>query len=93
MARCEACGNDYDTPLEIHQAGELRIFDCFECAIQAMAPACKHCGCKIIGHDVQAGQDIFCCANCARAGGVSSLADRVRSLPSGVLPAGEAAED
>jgi hypothetical protein len=93
MARCEVCGNEYDKPLEIHQNGEFRVFDCFECAIQALAPTCQHCGCKVIGHGVQAGQEIFCCANCARAAGVHSLADRTGSAPTGVFFAKEIAED
>src|SRR5919109_117638 len=50
MARCETCGNEYDKAFEITAAGESHIFDSFECAIQAMAPECAHCGCKVIGH-------------------------------------------
>jgi Rieske Fe-S protein len=30
-----------------------------------MAPVCEHCGCRIIGHGVQAGGRFFCCAHCA----------------------------
>jgi hypothetical protein len=32
-----------------------------------MAPVCEHCGCKVIGHGVQADGQFFCCAHCARA--------------------------
>jgi hypothetical protein len=40
-------------------------FDSFECAIHAMAPTCSHCGCKIVGHGVEAGGAVFYCAHCA----------------------------
>jgi hypothetical protein len=93
MAQCEVCGNEYDRLLEIHHGGAVRVFDCFECAIQAMAPVCRHCGCRVIGHGVQAGQDIYCCANCARAAGVTSLADRIHSMPSGLYFAEMGSED
>jgi hypothetical protein len=43
------------------------VFDSFECAIHAMAPVCEHCGCKIVGHGVQAGGRFFCCAHCANS--------------------------
>jgi hypothetical protein len=32
-----------------------------------MAPVCEHCGCKIVGHGVQAGGRFFCCAHCANS--------------------------
>jgi hypothetical protein len=46
-------------------------FDSFECALHAMAPTCAHCGCRIVGHGVEApGGRCFCCAHCAEAAGV-----------------------
>jgi hypothetical protein len=45
-------------------------FDSFECAIQKMAPVCVHCRCRIIGHGVEHGDRIFCCAHCAEMAGV-----------------------
>jgi hypothetical protein len=30
----------------------LYTFDCFECAIQALAPTCAHCQSRVIGHGV-----------------------------------------
>jgi len=54
MARCEQCGNDYDKSFEVTIGGRTMIFDSFECAIQALAPTCPHCGCRIIGHGVSA---------------------------------------
>ncbi len=77
MARCEACGNDYDKAFQITKAGRSYMFDSFECAIQVLAPQCAHCGCRIIGHGVEAGDTIFCCAHCAAQKGASQARDRV----------------
>jgi hypothetical protein len=35
-------------------AGARHVFDSFECAIHKMAAVCEHCGCRIIGHGVEA---------------------------------------
>lgn len=77
MAACEVCGNDYDRAFEVVMAGESHVFDSFECAIHALAPRCEHCGCRIVGHGVQAGNSIYCCAHCAERSGVTGLEDRV----------------
>ena len=74
--QCEVCGNDYDKPLEIVVNGISHYFDSFECAIQALAPECDHCGCKIIGHGVEAADKFFCCASCAHHEGVMAVHDR-----------------
>jgi hypothetical protein len=65
--------------MEITLRGEKHTFDCFECAIQALAPACEHCGCRIIGHGLEARGKMFCCANCATHGGVKGMKDRMES--------------
>lgn len=49
MAKCEVCGNEYDKSFEVIAAGARHIFDSFECAIQAMAPVCEDCNCRVIG--------------------------------------------
>ncbi|MDB6125833.1 MAG: hypothetical protein JWQ71_4826 [Pedosphaera sp.] len=77
MAQCEVCGNDYDKSLEIVVNGISHYFDSFECAIHALAPTCEHCGCKIIGHGVEAGGTYFCCAHCAAQEGVIGVHDHV----------------
>lgn len=77
MRMCETCGNQYDKCIEILVNGISHYFDSFECAIHALAPTCKHCGCRIIGHGVEAGGVIFCCAHCASHEGVQSIRDRV----------------
>lgn len=83
MAQCEVCGNDYDKSFEVTLAGATHIFDCFECAIQALAPACQHCGCRIIGHGVEANGLLYCCANCARKEGERDLKDRADLVEAG----------
>ena len=77
MARCEVCGNDYDKAFQVKVGRKTRVFDSFECAIHALAQLCKHCGCKIIGHGVEAKGKLFCCANCASKEGVFGIVDRV----------------
>ena len=77
MARCEVCGNDYDKTLSVSVAGgAAHTFDSFECAIQALAPTCAHCGCRVIGHGVEAAGKVYCCANCARMSGEKGMRDR-----------------
>ena len=76
MATCEVCGNEYDKVLEVTQDGESHVFDSFECAIQALAPVCGHCGVKVVGHGIEADGRVFCCAHCAGEEGVSGVADR-----------------
>jgi hypothetical protein len=77
MATCDVCGNDYDKAFDVTMNGVTRTFDCFECAIHAMAPTCAHCGCKVIGHGVEQDDTVYCCAHCATEAGVHGLADRV----------------
>jgi hypothetical protein len=76
MARCETCGNDYDKAFEITLAGQSHLFDSFECAIHLLAPECAHCGCKVIGHGIEANGVFYCCARCANREGVREVADR-----------------
>lgn len=76
MATCENCGNEYDTTFKIIAQDGEHVFDCFECAINALAPQCTHCQTKIIGHGVQVDDEVFCCASCARAEGRKMVTDR-----------------
>lgn len=76
MAKCEVCGNDYDKSFQVTANGTSHTFDSFECAMHALAPVCNHCGCRIVGHGVEANGSMYCCAHCARESGVSALADR-----------------
>ena len=76
MAKCEVCGNDYDKAFQIVRSGRTHTFDSFECAIHALAPTCAHCGCRILGHGMEANGTFYCCAHCAGRAGVIGLDDR-----------------
>ena len=76
MTKCDVCGNAYDKPLHITQSGRTMTFDSFECAIQAMAPHCGHCRCRIIGHGIESEGAMYCCAHCAKMMGVTDVRDR-----------------
>lgn len=76
MARCDTCGNEYDKAFTIEMEGRRGTFDSFECAIEAMAPRCAHCNCRIIGHGVETAGSIYCCAHCAAERGATELKDR-----------------
>jgi Rieske Fe-S protein len=77
VAKCDVCGNDYDKSFTVTMRDRTGTFDSFECAIHALAPTCSHCGCRIIGHGMEAGGRFFCCASCASMSGVKGLDDRV----------------
>ena len=75
--KCEVCGNDYDQALTITVGDESHVFDCFECAVEKLAPRCSTCETPIIGHGLQASASLYCCAHCAKADGVSGFVDRL----------------
>ena len=83
MARCEVCGNDYYLSFEVVAAGKRHVFDSFECAIQKLAPICDHCGCRIVGHGIEANGTFYCCAHCARHAGVEAAVDHVHATSAG----------
>ena len=87
MARCEVCGNDYYLSFEVITAGNRHTFDSFECAIHKLAPVCAHCGCKVIGHGIEAKENYFCCASCAKSAGVVGVVDHVWGQERGGSPA------
>ncbi len=76
MGTCDTCGNEYDKTFTITRGDETGTFDSFECAVHAMAATCAHCGCRILGHGVEVGDAIYCCASCARHTGSQDVADR-----------------
>ena len=57
--------------------GDTFYFDCFECAISALAPRCACCSGRIVGHGIEADGNFFCCAHCARRMGVGAAHDRI----------------
>jgi hypothetical protein len=76
MSTCEVCGNSYDKAFEVRYGDAAHVFDSFECAIHRLAPTCGHCGCRIIGHGVEAEGAMYCCAHCARESTSAQLVDR-----------------
>lgn len=76
MPRCDTCGNDYDKAFEVRIGEQTYTFDCFECAAHKLAPTCRHCGCRVLGHGVEEHGSIFCGASCAREMGRTDLRDR-----------------
>lgn len=76
MPKCETCGNEYDKAFEVVMNGGRHVFDSFECAIEAVAPRCDACHCRIIGHGVESRQGVYCCAHCAEQAGVTGIQDR-----------------
>lgn len=76
MARCDLCGNDYDKAFRLTIGEKSYTFDSFECAIEKVAPRCAHCGCRIIGHGMEKGTEMYCCAHCASDAGVPEMRDR-----------------
>jgi hypothetical protein len=77
---CEVCGNEYDKCIEVVFDGRTHVFDCFECAVHALAPRCDHCGCKVIGHGTEVRGKVYCCAHCGNMAGAAGLVDRVDGL-------------
>lgn len=77
MAKCDVCGNDYHLSFQVIAEGQTHTFDSFECAIHKLAPECAHCGCRIVGHGIEASGTFYCCAHCARDHGVKGVADHV----------------
>lgn len=76
MMQCETCGNEYDKAFELTLDGKTHVFDSFECAIEAVAPRCAHCHCRVIGHGVEEQGSIYCCARCAKSAGRTAVTDR-----------------
>ena len=76
MAKCDACGNDYDKSFEVKKGARTYTFDSFECAIHLLAPTCEHCSVRIVGHGLEKDGRMFCCDHCAEPEGVTELRDR-----------------
>jgi hypothetical protein len=80
MNKCEVCGNSYDHTMTVIVHGEHHNYDCFECAIHALAPKCQSCGCRIIGHGHVADGSLFCSAHCGHMAGHLGLVDNLQRV-------------
>jgi len=76
MSKCDVCGNEYELAFKVstHDGQEFN-FDSLECAAMRIAPECAHCGCRVLGHGIQADAQVYCCAHCARESGVEGAQD------------------
>ena len=85
MAKCDVCGNEYEQSFQVTtHKGTTHTFDSFECAVHKLAPLCAHCGCRIIGHGIEANKTYYCCGHCAHESGAKSIvdnADHARGSP------------
>lgn len=85
MGVCDVCGNQYDKMMKINVDGSEKKFDCFECAIHALAPKCEHCQVRILGHGLEENGQFYCCASCARMSGHPKFIDRIQENTSSSL--------
>jgi hypothetical protein len=61
MAICDTCANEYDKAFTVTRAdGHTATFDSIECARSDWRRR-AHCGCRILGHGVEADDKIYCC--------------------------------
>jgi hypothetical protein len=81
MGICDVCGNEYAATFQVIAGDDTFTFDSFECAIHRLAPVCRHCGCRVIGHGVEADGEVYCCAHCAHHDGNTSLVDNSANAP------------
>jgi hypothetical protein len=87
MGTCEVCGNTYAKAFQVTLSdGSCRVFDSLECAIQSIAPRCKHCGCPVVGHGLEDSGVTFCCAHCMR----QASSDAVDQASMASFPASDA---
>jgi hypothetical protein len=81
MPRCDTCGNDYARAFRVIAADGRRFsFDSLECAAYKLAPSCAHCGCRVLGHGIEDGSSVYCCAHCARGSGAADAVDNTTRM-------------
>ena len=77
VPRCDMCGNQDERCFTVTLGSDPSVtytFDCFECAIQRLAPVCVRCRCRVVGHvaevELPTGEVVHCCAFCGRWGDI-----------------------
>ena len=81
MGVCEVCGNHYEDTFRIVSHNKTHEFDCFQCAIQSLAPVCASCSCRIIGQGVEDKGFIYCGTHCQRMAGRSLFSEEMNFMP------------
>lgn len=76
MGTRDMCGNEYRNTFTLSRAGETKTFDGFECAIHMSAPTCSHCGCRVLGHAVEAPGAMYRGSHRAREASHAPASDR-----------------
>lgn len=80
MAECYQCGNNYEKSFEVKLSdGSSYQFDCFQCAVTALAPRCDQCDCIMTGPGLETlSGKFYCCDHCAEVSGVKP--ENIRSM-------------
>ena len=71
--KCDVCGTDHDRAFQVTMRGETYTFDSFECAIHMLADECACCGCRVLGHGIEADGMLYCCTHCALENRLSEM--------------------
>lgn len=63
---CRKCGQAAEIPVTVQVGdGSEYTFDCFDCAVETLAPRCPECGRVYSGRPVAFGEHRFCSSRCA----------------------------
>ncbi len=64
---CRKCGRASEVPVTVQfDSGPQYTFDCFDCAVETLAPRCPECGRVYLGRPVPFGDQHFCSTECAQ---------------------------
>lgn len=64
---CDHCGCECIFELEVRLAGQVFHFDCFDCAIDRLAPVCQRCGRKFTEPALQGDAgELYCSLACRK---------------------------
>lgn len=81
MGICEFCGNHIKDSLKIVAHNREHEFDCFQCAIQSLAPTCASCSCRIIGQSIDENGFCYCGLHCQRMAGRRLSTEETSFMP------------